>query len=682
MLPAPDYYGTNMKNNKLIISIILCIALVFSFAACSMNTENTSATTEPTEATTTAPEVTAKAAAVASEEVSFYDAKDNEGNTLKLSPIYAKDGKTVIASYIISASDKNNKALDSKAYPLLNSVVAATSNEKGISLTYDSAKKLIKLESYADEKGNIIALRDVNDINKNKNTTEYLKLTKKTNEKGSVHYLLTDEILEIKEENGKTVAVDKKTNKKTVVEKVDSTNDKVKKTVEKDTANETEKKEIEKKQEEEKKTDNEKTNDSSKTDEPTAASEEKEYISIVLKKNGKSESSLASVETNTNEVVINDAGDYKITSETDTWHGVIKLKLKNTEEAELRFEDVDISYNKGSIIQLIDESDTSDRSFIEAEATVGTIADNAIEALSDRDSAPNVDLTFPTGTKSSFENSANAYTGVLYNEAKLTIKGNGKATFKAVSNSNHAIASSKSITIKNVELLLQSASYDVPKGIGGAKGIYSYNKVNVESGKLTVQSNGDAVRCDSFYQEGGTVNLTSSACDGIDADDAIYIRGGNTKIVALEKTSLKVRRVNNQDTADAYIAAGKTVSDSFKKNCLRSGKDDGFAISGGTVSTESYKVSTPRKSSQKVIICKASKQVKGSEEEVKKAVKWEIGGLASTKNKSIKFFYSASNVKQKEYSIIVDGDEKAPVWTWSDNVGVAKIVSSTSTKSS
>jgi hypothetical protein len=682
-----------MNNNKSIISILLCLVLVMSFAACTKPAQNTSG--EATTEITTAAEVEATTvASIESEAISFYEAKDKDGNTLKLSPVYLSDGKTVVAAYIISGVNKDNKALDAKSFSMLNSVVSATSGEKSISLSYDSANKLIKIESYADEQGNLLAIMDINDANKNNNKTEYLKLTKTTNQNGSTHYLLTNEAMEIKKENGKTVAIDKKTKKKTVVQAVDSSNKTVADKVEKDTASN------EEKSNDSGSSDNGSSNSSSGSDSGsgsasssgsgagsgsnsgssggTNTTQEKVYNTIVLKKNGKSESSLASVETNTNEVVINDAGDYKITSETDTWHGVIKLKLKNTEAAELRFEDVDISYNKGSIIQLIDESDTTDRSFIEAEATAGTTADNAIEALADRDSAPNVDLTFPTGTKSSFENSANAYTGVLYNEAKLTIKGNGKATFKAVSNSNHAIASSKSITIKNVELLLQSASYDVPKGIGGAKGIYSYNKVNIESGKLTVQSNGDAIRCDSYYQDGGTVSLASSACDGIDADDAIYIKGGSANIVALEKTSLKVRRVNNQDTADAYIAAGKTVAESFKKNCIRSGKDDGFAISGGTVSAESYKVSTPRKSTQKVIICKASKEVKGSEEEVKKAVKWEISTLASTKNKSIKFFYSASDVKEKEYKILVDGGEASPIWTWSDNVGVAKIVSSTS----
>ena len=645
-----------MKKQKL-ISIILCVCLILSFSACINKAEPTVAPTTTTEAPTT--EVAAQIAAVSSEKISFYDAKDNQGNTLKLSPIYAKDGKTVVAAYIISATDKNKKALDAKAYPALNSVVAAKSSAKGIELVYDSSNKLIVVESYADKNGNIIAIKDVSDINKNGNKTEFLKLSKKTNEKGSVHYLLTDETIEIKEENGKKVAVDK--GKKTEVKVVDSTNDKVKQKVASDTATNEEKP-------------SQGSTDNSTTD---AASKEDEYIPIVLKKNGNASCSSSGVSISTNEVLIDAQGSYKITSETDTWHGVIKLKLKNDEEAELRFEDVDISYNKGSIIQLIDESDTSDRSFIETEATAGTVADDAIEALSERDSAPNVSITFPTGTKSTFENSANSYTGVLYNEAKLTIKGNGKAVFKAVTNANNAISSSKSITIKNVNLSLETAASGVSSKLGGAKGIYSYSKVNVESGTLSIASNGDGIRCDSFKQEDGSVSIASSACDGIDADDAIFVEGGNLSVYALEKTALKVRRVNNQDRADAEVKAGRTVSAAFKKTCIREGKGDGFAISGGKVRAESYKTSTPRKSSQKVIICKASKQIKGNDDESKKPVKWNISGVASSNNSSIKFFYSSSGIEQKNYTVTVDGSSKDTTWTWGDNVGIAKVISST-----
>ncbi|MBR2100152.1 MAG: hypothetical protein IJ927_02335 [Eubacterium sp.] len=651
-----------MKKEK-IISILLCICFAISFAACTKQAEQTAATTQPTETTTT--EVAAQIAAVSSEVISFYDATDNLGNILKLSPIYAADGKTVVAAYVVSATDKDKKALDAKAYTALNCVIAAKSSDKGIELSYDSAKKLITVESYADNNGNIVAIMDINDINKNGNKTEYIKLSKKTNEKGSVHYVLTNETVEIKVENGKKVLVEK--GKKTEVKIVDASNDKVKKTVASDTASSSEKPA------------------QSGTDNKPAdtATPQEEYVSIVLKKNGKAACSATGVEISDNKVEITKADKYRITSETDVWHGAIIAKFKNDEEAELRFEDVHISVSsamKTVPVQIIDASDTTVRSFIEAEATAETTADNAIETLSERDSAPEVDIVFPTGTKSSFENSANLFTGVLYNEAKLTVKGNGKATFKAVANANNVISTSKSVTVKNVDLTLESANHDVASKFpsGGARGIFSYSRVKLESGKLTIKSNGDSIRCDSYEQEGGTLNAASSACDGIDADDLIDIEGGSLSVVALEKTALKVRRVNNQDKLDAYIAAGSKVTDAFKKTCIRAGKNDGFKIDGGTVRAESYKTSTPRNNDQKVIICKASKQVKGNDDESKKPVKWKISGVASSNNSSVKFLYSASGIKQQNYTITVDGSEKDTTWTWKNNVGIAKVVSSTS----
>ena len=652
--------------------------MVLCFAACEKDSKPAAVTTDAT--STTAEEVTAAAVQVASDSISFYDAKDNKGNILKLSPIYLKDGKTVIAAYIVSVTNADKKALDSKAFPLLNSVVAATSNENGINLTYDSSNNLIKVDTYADKNGNMLAIKDFNDVNKNNNKEEFIKLERKTNSSSSVHYLLTDEVVNVKQENGKTVVVEN--GKTTEVKKVDSKNKTVARKTEKDTAKKSEKKAIEKKQAEEKKKEQAKKESTAKdgSKDKSTDTEEKVYTNIVLQKNGGATCSSKKVQIKTNEVTVNEPGDYKITSKTDVWHGSIKVMLKNTEEAELRFENVNISYNSGNIIQLIDESDTTDRSFIEVESAAGTIADDAIEELADRDSAPNVSISFPTGTKSTFTNTANVYTGVIYNESKLTLKGNGKAVFKADVNANNVISSSKAITIKNVYLTLETAAAGVTSKIGGAKGIFSYGKVNLESGTLNINSNGDAIRCDEYNQTGGIANIVSSACDGIDADDVIEISGGTAMIKAYEKTSLKVRRVNNQDRLEAYQAAGQSVSSSFKKDCIRDGKGDGFRINGGKVVTESYKVSTPRNTKQKVIICKASKQTKGNDDESKKPVKWKVSGLGSSERECIKYFYSSSSVTHKDYSVYVNGTKKSNddvTWKWSGNVGVAKVISST-----
>ena len=515
----------------------------------------------------------------------------------------------------------------------------------------------------------MLAIQDINDINKNKDKTEYIKLSKATNKKGSVHYLLTDTFVEIREENGKKIMVEK--GKKTEVKIVDSKNKTVAGKVEKETASTSEKKKQEEK----------------KGSSTTKAPEEKAYINIVLKKNGKAECSSKKVTTGTNEVIINEPDNYRITSETDVWHGGIKVNLKNTEEAELRFEDVNISYNKGNIIQLIDESDKTDRSFIETEVTGETmaqiIAENSVsvENLSDRDSAPNVDITFPTGTSSKFESSSKLTTGVLYNESKLTIKGNGKASFYAYADTNNVISSSKAITVKNVELYLESAGAGMAKDLqsGGARGIHSFGKVNVESGSLSINSNGDAIRCDSFNMTGGSAKVVSSACDGIDADDAVLVEGGNLKVYALDKTGIKVRRVNNEDLKDDEIerakAAGKTpsISEQFLKKCLREGKDDGFRINGGTVRVECKKVSTPRDTKQKVIICKSSRKKDGSEEDFKKPLKWQIGSLASSEDMCIKFLYSSSKVTAKDYDIKTNDSNMVPTWNWNKNVGTVNL---------
>ena len=114
----------------------------------------------------------------------------------------------------------------------------------------------------------------------------------------------------------------------------------------------------------------------------------------------------------------------------------------------INLENVKISNTSRNIIQIIDTSIVTDRSFLEAEAVVGTTADDDIEEVSDMVSAPDVSLTFPTGTQSTFTTSGNGVTGVVYNESKLTIKGNGKATISATKNANNAICSTKSIKIK------------------------------------------------------------------------------------------------------------------------------------------------------------------------------------------------------------------------------------------
>lgn len=421
----------------------------------------------------------------------------------------------------------------------------------------------------------------------------------------------------------------------------------------------------------------------------TAATQEPQPISIVLQKNRQATCQSPNVSLATGEVYIEKGGDYVITSETSDWHGQIIVKLANTEKCEIRFEGSGtISNDTKNIIQIIDSSINSDRTFLEAEATAGTDADDEIKAVSDNDKAPNVDISFPTGANWTFQTSGNGYTGVLYNESKLTLKGNGKANFTSVKNANNCVCSTKSITVKNVALTMETVhnttTSNVAKNTGSAKGIFSYSKVVVESGSLSIKSNGDAIRCDKLEVQGGTVNISSSACDGVDADDAIVISGGTVYSKALEKHSYKVRRVNNEEKAQEQKAAGSTVTVA-DKNRVRSGKGDGFFISGGTVTGESKKISSlnaahqsdKKASSQPSITCKIVKENKGLKEESKVPAIINIGTLnKSSANKCIKFLYSSPSVtKGTGYKVTVG--EKSSNVTWSGNFGFAEIASAT-----
>lgn len=316
---------------------------------------------------------------------------------------------------------------------------------------------------------------------------------------------------------------------------------------------------------------------------------------VVLQKNSKASSKADGVEIKNALVKITKPGDYLFTSDVNEWHGQIIIKLKNTEKCSVRFENVNITYNKGNIIQIIDASINDSRSFLEAEASTTDINDDAIKEIAENDKAPNVDLAFPTGTKSTFTSSANNYTGIIYNESKLTIKGNGTLNLRSIRNTENCLCSTKSVTFKNVSTNMTSANNNVPDkistGAGAAKGIFCYSKVVLESGKLNIKTNGDGIRCDKFYNQGATVTINSSACDAIDADDVIELTGGSTGCYAPEKSGFKVRRVNT----------GELRKDSTGKY------KDYFKITAGTALGEGKKMSTPTVATQACILAKIKK---------------------------------------------------------------------------
>lgn len=652
-----------MKSLKKIIAVFTAVSVMACcFAGCSGKDEPAADTTVSTTVTTTTQQAVSAVdvSKSAEQEIISFTGTDKDGNTLNLVPVFDNDGKTIIAGYITSVTNQAKQLLNANQYKLLNCVVGASLADGKIVLDTDKNKNLVQIESYSDMQGNLVCIRDTKDLNKNKNTAEFIKIISGIDSNKIKIYMAFAaagkkyQTVTISSENKKFYMTDN--GKKTEVKVVNALNTAVSRTVSKD-ANDNKKKS-------KTTTTKKKTDKKGKTTAPSDG-----YINIKLLKNRAAECNSPNVTLSTGKVVITKGGNYKFTSSTDNWHGQIELRLSNTEKAELRFEDVKISNDSENILRIIDTSITSDRSFIEAEAMAGTAADDAIKEVADNDKAPNVDISFPTGTKSIFETSVNSYTGVIYNEAKLTIKGNGSAQINSTRNANNCICSTKSITVKNVRLSLTTAqnasTSNLAESTGSAKGIYSYSKVIMESGSLNIKSNGDAIRCDSFTSNGGTTTVKSSACDGIDADDAIVLSGGTVKSVALQKSCFKVRRVNNTEKG-------------YNKG-IRPGKGDTFKITKGTVIGESKKITTVQKAStQASITCKAQKAGKGTAaaaEESKVPIKFNISGLKKSENECIKFLYSSSGVKAGKNYTVTGGKEPGKV-TWNGKVGTAEITSS------
>lgn len=661
-----------MRKKRILSVILAMVMLAGIFAGCTNKDAGSSADNSQTKTVNEQQAVaqTSESVADEQEEIVSFTARDKNSNLLTLIPVFDKDEKTVIAAYVMSVTDKNKKVLTVKEYKLLNCVVSASGSGEKIALDTDKNKSFIQVESYSDLSGNLVAIRDIKDVNNNKKTDEYLKVTSKTDSQKIKHYVVVQNndayvfVLISKDTSGKYFMTDG--NNKSEVKKIDAQNTVAAKKLKEDTSKNKAAATTTKK--------SNKTTKAVKRQEDDTTVPLDSYIDIVLKRNSKAECSSPNVTLATGEIYIEKGGDYRITSQTDDWHGQIIVKLKNTEKCELRFENVNISNTSKNIIQIIDSSINSDRSFLEAEAAADSAADDSIKEISDNDKAPNVDLSFPTGTSSSFSTSANSYTGVIYNESKLTVKGNGKALIKSTKNANNCICSTKSITVKNVALNLETASNNVPSAIasgsGSAKGIFSYSKVSVESGKLNIKANGDAIRCDSFYSYGGTTDIKSSACDGIDADDAIVISAGSVTAVALKKSSYKVRRVNNTEKG-----TGKGI---------RKGKGDTFKITGGTVIGESLKISTVQQdSTQPSITCRVVKQsakTDAAANESKVPAILTISGLKSSMNKCTKFLYSSPKVKKGSlYTVKTDKNSvKMQKTDWKGSVGTAKVVSSKS----
>lgn len=583
---------------------------------------------------------------------------DSDNNKLIVVPVFDKDGVTVIGGYVESAVDSQGNALEASAFELIGQVIALSKNEAGnVVILYDENNSIVLMHALFDEEGNIIALLDVTDVDKDGDKEEYFQVLSQIDIQDNLFIKLdTDEngnlinVTVEQEEDGTTAVVQQDGKKVTVVQDKPNSSS---------------------------------TSNTSSGNEANASVRENH---IILGKNSTAKTTAKSgVSISEGLVKITEAKNYVVTSDTNEWHGRIVVTLPNTAECEIRFENVNISYNKGNILQIQDSSIETERTFLETEVEATDSMDDAIKQIAESNMAPNVDLVFPTGTSSTFHSTANSYTGVIYNESKLTLKGNGSLTVESRTNADNCLCSTKSVTIKNLTLDMTTAAntstHKLAAASGSAKGIFSYGKVTIESGNVNIKTNGDAIRCDDFYCKGGVASIVSSACDAIDTDDRIHISGGNITCVALEKSSFKVRRVNNtvNGVADTNL---KVRLD--ENNQIR----DYFKITAGTVVGESKKLTEVTIADQANILAKIKKSTSTSSTDGAISaddssrrqiitIKNSSGALVkASQNKCTKFLYSSYALSEnEEYTAVGDSTTTPAAVDWDTKIGEAKIKS-------
>ena len=158
-----------------------------------------------------------------------------------------------------------------------------------------------------------------------------------------------------------------------------------------------------------------------------------------------------------------------------------------------------------------------------------------------------VDLSAKKGTTNTFTSTATYneenVNACVYSKNDLTIK--GKGVLNVSSTYNNAIGCKADLTIKNLTLNVTEAANN---------GIKGNDSVTIESGNVTVNSNGDAIKSDEdpAYDgdvlEGGTVKIadgtvtlttatttqdgTTSTSDGIKASMLCDISGGTINITS------------------------------------------------------------------------------------------------------------------------------------------------------
>ncbi|MGN1203404.1 MAG: hypothetical protein ACI4RF_08920, partial [Eubacterium sp.] len=539
---------------KKIISISLAAALICtSFAACSSKKTDEAANTTSNVVEVEDEDDTVKVTVAEDDEESTIELTDKSGNVLTIVPIYNSDGVTVIAGYIESAKDKSGKALTEKDYEYIKTVIALeiteVDGEKSYAIKYSEDNKPVTITALSDSNGYIIALQDATDIDGDKDTQEYFKAVTKLDSQNNLFIKLD------KDQNGKliNVTVEKSSdNKKVTV--VDSAGKKTAATDTKQAKNLIEV--VEEKAKEttastQKNTggnsanssnssnssgnQNQSSNDNqSNSNENTGSSDKEEespitpitpavdYVSIVLKDNGKVSCDADNVTINEasavnggTEVIVNGAGEfskYYVTSETSTFAGQLEFRFSVDEDVEVKVNNVNISTVKKTAIKFTNVDAEVDKENDSEETGVGgSIGSSVVTA------APSVEFSI-TGTNS-FKANGSGKNGTIYSECKLGIKGHGSAEIDG-GQSLSGICSTESITIKNATLNIISRA---------KQGISCDKKVTVEAGAtINIESLGDGIHCNKFLFDGAEEgsadskikirSLSSVNCsDGIDS---------------------------------------------------------------------------------------------------------------------------------------------------------------------
>ncbi|HBC78390.1 MAG TPA: dockerin type 1 [Bacteroidales bacterium] len=194
-------------------------------------------------------------------------------------------------------------------------------------------------------------------------------------------------------------------------------------------------------------------------------------------------------------VTLISAGTYKITGSLT--EGQIVVNANNKGNVRLILNGVNIKCSSGAPIYIKD----ADKAILNlADGTVNTLTDGSIY-ITDSSGEPNA---------------------ALFSDADLVIYGEGSLNVNA--NYNDGISSDDGLVVKSGTITVKAAD----------DGIRGKDFLIIQDGNITVNSVGDALKSDNETDsskgyitiEGGTLNLTATAGDAIDAVSNLIVNGG------------------------------------------------------------------------------------------------------------------------------------------------------------